>query len=283
MQHISRSVTPLLLLACVALLVAAAWLVQADPTVPRQVGPDAGCSAAYDTALFDADNVPGGEPLPDAEDVAKACRQAGKDAFAGAVGLAVSAAVLAAWTVRRARRRRSGPPALARLVRVGVGVSLLVGVLLTGLAASVGLRTALEDVADLRMGDKLIGWPGYVVAVALAGTGAAGLVATRARAAPVATGRGRVGPMGLGVPVAPGRRVRARRRGSQPPGLLAACGSARSASWHVRECPVGVGRAGVPLGAVRGVRECPQRGGGGGMPGQGAGGCGPGRCRSGGR
>ena len=203
MQHASRSVTPLLLLVCVALLVAAAWLAQVDPTVPRpQVGPDAGCSAAYDTALFGAPNVPGGEPFPDGQDVAKACRQAGKDVFAGAAGLAVSAVVLAAWTVRRTRRRRSGVPGAPALVGVGVGASLLVGVVFAGLAAYVAVWTALEDVADLRMGDKLVGWPGYVVGAVLTGTGAAGLVATRL--GPHLWRRGEVASARwtLGVPVA---------------------------------------------------------------------------------
>ncbi len=155
---------------------------------------------------------------------------------------------------------------------VGVGASLLGGVVFAGLAAYVAVWTALEDVADLRMGDKLVGWPGYVVAAVLAGTGAAGLVATRL--GPHLWRRGEVASArwALGVPVALAARSHwASRRSTCRP----------DPASRVRECPVGVlpraevpgrrqGAGGSALSARWGVRERPVRG---------RAGCGPGRCR----
>lgn len=175
--------TLLLWALSLALLATAAWLFLLDPTVPRpQVGPDAGCSAAYDTVLNDADNVPGGERAVDAEDVGKACRQVGKEAFAAGVGLVVAAAVLGACTALRAlrtrRREAAEAPGGPVLVGLGIHLALVVAALCLGAAAYLAVGAALEDAADLRMGDVLVGWVGYVAAGVFTGLGVVALVST---------------------------------------------------------------------------------------------------------
>ena len=79
----------------------AVWLMLHNPTVESVSMGEYTCTAPYDTVLNDADNVPGGEPPPDADEVEAQCIDAGETLFkwgaasgAGAVLLAVAAGVL---------------------------------------------------------------------------------------------------------------------------------------------------------------------------------------------
>lgn len=82
------------------LLIAAAWLALHNPVVdgtdPDGVGPGWTCRAPYDTVLFHNDNLPGGGPWSDDQEIGARCRHAGRESFGGAVALAVAALVLAA-------------------------------------------------------------------------------------------------------------------------------------------------------------------------------------------
>src|SRR3954465_12568205 len=82
---------PLVLVAVAVLLaVLAGWLLLHNPTIDGTSRGDAySCAAPYDTVLNDADNVPGGEPATDADDIAARCRSAGQDRFGLAVGVGV--------------------------------------------------------------------------------------------------------------------------------------------------------------------------------------------------
>lgn len=85
-----RKLTPVLGLGLV-LLVLAVWLSFDNPSVDgTSRGEDYGCLAPWDTVLNGADNFPGGEPPVDGDDIARRCRQAGRDRFT----LAVAAGVL---------------------------------------------------------------------------------------------------------------------------------------------------------------------------------------------
>ncbi|WP_028645622.1 hypothetical protein [Nocardioides sp. URHA0020] len=81
--------------------VAGMWLLLHNPSVKSVSMGMYTCTAPYDTALNEPDNVPGGEPPPDADQVEAACIDAGETRFkwgvasgAGAVLLAVAAGVL---------------------------------------------------------------------------------------------------------------------------------------------------------------------------------------------
>jgi hypothetical protein len=91
--------------------VAAAWLLLHNPTVESTSQGRYTCSAPYDTVLFDADNVPGGEPPADADVVEARCTDLGAARFRQGSLAAAAAAALAALTALSAvRGRRSHKP-----------------------------------------------------------------------------------------------------------------------------------------------------------------------------
>ena len=89
-------------LAAGALAVLAAWLAFDNPEIDRTGrGDDYQCLAPWDTVLNDADNVPDGEPPPDAAQIGSRCRDSGQDrvdravvVVAGAAGSAALGAVI---------------------------------------------------------------------------------------------------------------------------------------------------------------------------------------------
>lgn len=96
------------LLGVVAAICAAigVWLIFDNPTVDSTILGEYLCTAPYDTVLNDADNVPGGEPPPDADEVEARCIDAGEERFTqGSVagGAAVMLAVLATALAIRQR------------------------------------------------------------------------------------------------------------------------------------------------------------------------------------
>jgi hypothetical protein len=89
-------------LLSVLFAVLALWLVLHNPTVDSASLGEYTCTAPYDTVLNDADNVPGGEPPPDADEVEARCIDSGETRFnlglvsgAAAVVLVGTAGVLA--------------------------------------------------------------------------------------------------------------------------------------------------------------------------------------------
>jgi hypothetical protein len=91
------------------LAVAAIWLALHNPEVRTGEGNVYPCSAAYDTVLFDADNVPGGEPPVDGDEAGSRCRDVGQAGFAEAVGVGTGSVLmtaLASFTALRASRAR---------------------------------------------------------------------------------------------------------------------------------------------------------------------------------
>lgn len=93
----SRLLLALLGVASVVLAAVATWLVLHNPSIDdTSRGDGYACSAPYDTVLNDADNVPGGEPPPDSDEIAARCVVVGEDRFAQGSAAAVSAAMLAA-------------------------------------------------------------------------------------------------------------------------------------------------------------------------------------------
>jgi hypothetical protein len=92
-------------LLSVGLAVIAVWLMLDNPTIDRTSrGDDYPCLASYDTAVNDADNIPGGETPPDGEEIAARCREAGTARFAQGATAGTAAAVLAAYWARPSRR-----------------------------------------------------------------------------------------------------------------------------------------------------------------------------------
>jgi len=82
------------------------WLIFDNPSVDSKSLGEYMCTAPYDTVLNDADNVPGGEPPPDADEVEARCIDAGEERFTQgslAGGAAVMLAVLAAAFAVRQR------------------------------------------------------------------------------------------------------------------------------------------------------------------------------------
>lgn len=96
-------------LVSAALAATAIWLVLHNPTIDgTSRGEDYTCLAPYDTVLNDADNLPGGEPPPDAEVIGARCRDLGEARFAQGVGVGGGAVVVAALTALIALRSRPG-------------------------------------------------------------------------------------------------------------------------------------------------------------------------------
>jgi MYXO-CTERM domain-containing protein len=97
-------------LLAAALALTAIWLAFDNPDIDgTSRGDDYTCLAPWDTVLNDADNMPGGEPPPDAEETGARCRQAGQTRLTVA-GVSGSAAVAlagltAALVWRRSRDR----------------------------------------------------------------------------------------------------------------------------------------------------------------------------------
>lgn len=97
-------------LLAAALAVTATWLAFDNPEIDgTSRGDNYTCLAPWDTVLNGADNMPGGEPPPDAEEIGARCRDVGQTrlALAGvsgaaAVGLAGLTAVLV-WRQSRDR------------------------------------------------------------------------------------------------------------------------------------------------------------------------------------
>jgi hypothetical protein len=90
-----------------ALAVTAIWLAFDNPDIDgTSRGDDYTCLAPWDTVLNDADNMPGGEPPPDAQEIAARCRDAGQTRFAVA-GVSGSAAVALAGLTTALVWRRS--------------------------------------------------------------------------------------------------------------------------------------------------------------------------------
>lgn len=102
--------TTALLLGAAAALVVGTWLAFDNPViqgVSRGGGDGYPCLAPWDTVLNGADNYPGGEPPPDADETAERCRAAGRQRFAEAVATGVAGLALGAGALV-VRRRRGG-------------------------------------------------------------------------------------------------------------------------------------------------------------------------------
>lgn len=86
-------------LLAAALAVTATWLTFDNPDIDgTSRGDDYTCLAPWDTVLNDADNIPGGELPPDAEEIGARCREAGQTRFAAAGVSGSTAAALGGVT-----------------------------------------------------------------------------------------------------------------------------------------------------------------------------------------
>src|SRR3954470_14011295 len=94
----SRRVFALLPLLSLVVALVAVWLLLHNPTVKSTSLGHYTCSAPYDTVLFDADNVPGGEPSADADEVEARCIDVGKVRFTQGLVVGVIAVALATLT-----------------------------------------------------------------------------------------------------------------------------------------------------------------------------------------
>ncbi len=103
----SRRAFALLGLLAVVVALVATWLLLHNPTVKSTTLGGYTCSAPYDTVLLDADNVPGGEPPADADEVEARCIDVGKARFTQGLGLGVAAVALAALATVLAVRGRA--------------------------------------------------------------------------------------------------------------------------------------------------------------------------------
>ena len=95
-----------LLVAFTAVLaVTAIWVTFDNPDIDGTSRGDAyTCLAPWDTVLNNADNYPGGEPPPDADEIATRCRDAGHERFQWAVATGSAAVVVAALATTLAWR-----------------------------------------------------------------------------------------------------------------------------------------------------------------------------------
>lgn len=110
----SRSLLGMLVLLTATLVVAAAWLVLHNPSIDgTSRGDDYPCLAPYDTVLNNADNVPGGEPAPDGDEIGTRCRSLGQKRFNQGLAAGSAAVALGAVTmllaVRRVRSKGARP------------------------------------------------------------------------------------------------------------------------------------------------------------------------------
>jgi hypothetical protein len=83
------------------------WLVLDNPTVKSTSLGAYTCTAPYDTVLNDPDNVPGGEPPPDADEVEARCIAAGETRFTQGLFAGGAAVLLAAIAAALAVRGRT--------------------------------------------------------------------------------------------------------------------------------------------------------------------------------
>jgi hypothetical protein len=102
----SRPVLALLGLLSALCALVAFWLLLHNPTVKSTSLGGYTCSAPYDTVLFDADNVPGGEPSADADEVEARCIDVGQGRFAQGLVVGTAAVALAALTTVLTIRRQ---------------------------------------------------------------------------------------------------------------------------------------------------------------------------------
>jgi hypothetical protein len=94
-----RTVRLLLAVVAAALAITAVWLALDNPVIHNTSRADNySCLAPWDTVLNDADNIPGGEPAPDGEEIGARCRDAGHDRFDLAVASGSAAMVLGLLT-----------------------------------------------------------------------------------------------------------------------------------------------------------------------------------------
>jgi hypothetical protein len=100
-------------LLAVALAVIAIWLAFDNPEIDgTSRGDDYTCLAPWDTVLNGADNLPGGEPPSDSEEIGSRCRDAGGQRFVGACVSGAAAVVLAGLAALAASdRSRTSEPA----------------------------------------------------------------------------------------------------------------------------------------------------------------------------
>jgi hypothetical protein len=106
MTRLRPVLSPLGLLSGVVAVVGI-WLVLHNPTVKNTSLGHYTCSAPYDTVLLDADNVPGGEPPADAEEVEARCINVGQARFTQGLVVGAAAVALAALTAVLAVRGRT--------------------------------------------------------------------------------------------------------------------------------------------------------------------------------
>ena len=82
----------------------AIWLAFDTPDIDgTSRGDDYTCLAPWDTVVNDADNIPGGEPPPDAAEIGARCRDEGQARFALAGVSGVVAVALGGLTGARVR------------------------------------------------------------------------------------------------------------------------------------------------------------------------------------
>lgn len=110
---VPRSISATALLLCTAAAIGVGlWLALDNPTIEGvSRGGDDGysCSAPWDTVLNGADNVPGGEPAVDSEEIAERCRDAGKLQFLEAVATLAAGVGLGAGALVVRRREARAP------------------------------------------------------------------------------------------------------------------------------------------------------------------------------
>lgn len=93
-------------LLAATLAATAIWLAFDNPDIDgTSRGDDYTCLAPWDTVLYDADNMPGGEPPPDAEEIDARCRDAGDNRFVVAGMSGAGAVVLGGLTAASVWRR----------------------------------------------------------------------------------------------------------------------------------------------------------------------------------
>lgn len=113
MTRLRPALSALVLLSVVATVIAI-WLLLHNPTVKSTSLGHYTCSAPYDTVLLDADNVPGGEPPADADEVEARCSDVGADRFTEGMMALAAGIALAALAGALAVRRRNAADQEAR-------------------------------------------------------------------------------------------------------------------------------------------------------------------------
>jgi hypothetical protein len=112
-MHNSRPARTLLGILAIVLAATAVWLVLHNPTVESATLGQYTCAAPYDTVMNEADNVPGGEPPTDADQVEAACVDSGESLFTQGLIAGSAALVVAALAAVLFARSRSAATAAA--------------------------------------------------------------------------------------------------------------------------------------------------------------------------